>query len=95
MICCIILSFNSILLILIPNIAEVSRLDSLNDLDLSGNCILDHSMLMPISTLISLHYLNLQENPLACSLMHRQATARYLHKNTSTVKVINNYNYII
>lgn len=71
----------------IEDISGISRFDGLNELDLSENCILDHSALLPLSTLASLRFLNLQGNPLHCHPKHRQATARFLHKNTSTVKV--------
>uniref|UniRef100_A0A182LZH7 LKB1 serine/threonine kinase interacting protein 1 N-terminal domain-containing protein n=1 Tax=Anopheles culicifacies TaxID=139723 RepID=A0A182LZH7_9DIPT len=58
----------------------------LTELDLSGNFIVDHGTLLPLSTLVSLHSLNLLENPLACHPKHRQATARYLNKATSEAK---------
>lgn len=71
----------------IEELSGISRLDALNELDLSGNCLIDHSTLLPLSTLIALQYLNLLGNPLACHPKHRQATSRYLHKNTSSIKV--------
>uniref|UniRef100_A0A182SVC2 LIP1 domain-containing protein n=1 Tax=Anopheles maculatus TaxID=74869 RepID=A0A182SVC2_9DIPT len=58
----------------------------LNELDLSGNFIVDHGSLLPLSTLVALRSVNLLENPLACHPKHRQATARYLNKATSDVK---------
>lgn len=70
----------------IEDLSGISRLDALKELDLSDNCLLDHSNLLPISTLIALHYINLMGNPLYCHPKHRQATARYLHKNTTSVK---------
>ena len=72
----------------LEDISGISRLDSLTELDLSGNCIVDHSNLLPLSTLVSLCYLNLLENPVACHPKHRVATVRYLHKNTSSVKFV-------
>uniref|UniRef100_A0A4Y0BGH5 LKB1 serine/threonine kinase interacting protein 1 N-terminal domain-containing protein n=1 Tax=Anopheles funestus TaxID=62324 RepID=A0A4Y0BGH5_ANOFN len=60
----------------------------LNDLDLSGNFIVDHGALLPLSTLVALRSVNLLENPLACHPKHRQATARYLNKATSGNKFI-------
>ncbi|XP_035909526.1 uncharacterized protein LOC118511039 isoform X2 [Anopheles stephensi] len=59
---------------------------SLSELDLSGNFIVDHGILLPLSTLVALRSVNLLENPLACHPKHRQATARYLNKATSQVK---------
>uniref|UniRef100_A0A182VSY4 LKB1 serine/threonine kinase interacting protein 1 N-terminal domain-containing protein n=1 Tax=Anopheles minimus TaxID=112268 RepID=A0A182VSY4_9DIPT len=58
----------------------------LQELDLSGNFIVDHGTLLPLSTLVVLRSLNLLENPLACHPKHRQATARYLNKATSEAK---------
>uniref|UniRef100_W4VR35 Putative serine/threonine-protein kinase 11-interacting protein n=1 Tax=Corethrella appendiculata TaxID=1370023 RepID=W4VR35_9DIPT len=70
----------------IEDLNGISRLDSLQELDISSNCIIDHSALLPLTTLASLQYLNLLDNPLAYHPKHRQVTARYLHKNTSSVK---------
>ncbi|XP_055596740.1 uncharacterized protein LOC129746859 isoform X2 [Uranotaenia lowii] len=72
----------------IEDLAGISRLLSLTELDVSGNCIVDHSALLPVSTLSLLRYLNVKDNPLACHSKHRQATARYLNKNTSNVKFV-------
>lgn len=71
----------------IEELTGISRLDALNELDLSGNYLLDHSTLLPLSTLVALQCLSLIGNPLACHPKHRQATSRYLHKNTASVKV--------
>uniref|UniRef100_A0A182P8D1 LKB1 serine/threonine kinase interacting protein 1 N-terminal domain-containing protein n=1 Tax=Anopheles epiroticus TaxID=199890 RepID=A0A182P8D1_9DIPT len=60
----------------------------LNELDLSGNFIVDHGTLLPLSTLVALRSVNLLDNPLACHPKHRQATARYLNKATSEAKFI-------
>ncbi|XP_055544801.1 uncharacterized protein LOC129729914 isoform X2 [Wyeomyia smithii] len=72
----------------IEDLTGISRLLALNELDISGNCIIDHAALLPISTLSSLCYLNVKDNPLACHPKHRQATARYLNKNTSRLKFV-------
>lgn len=72
----------------IEDISNVSYLESLIDLDLSENCLLDHSSLLHITALVALQQLNLKENPLACHPKHRQSTCRYLHKNTATVKFV-------
>lgn len=71
---------------LIEDVSGLVRLDALLELDLSGNCMLDHSMLLPLCTLNSLRYLNLAGNPLAFHPKHRSATCRYLSRNASTVK---------
>uniref|UniRef100_A0A336MPB6 CSON003607 protein n=1 Tax=Culicoides sonorensis TaxID=179676 RepID=A0A336MPB6_CULSO len=70
----------------IEEINDVASLDALMILDLSCNCLLDHSSLLPLTALMALQELNLTENPFSCHPKHRQAVARYLHKNTSTVK---------
>ncbi|XP_037024517.1 serine/threonine-protein kinase 11-interacting protein isoform X2 [Bradysia coprophila] len=72
----------------IEDIQGISSLDSLSELDVSGNCILDHSSLLPLSSLINLSYLNLHGNPLSFHPSHRQITAKCLHKNTSSVKFV-------
>ncbi|XP_058455943.1 uncharacterized protein LOC131433132 isoform X2 [Malaya genurostris] len=72
----------------IEDLSGISRLLSLTDLDLSGNCIVDHTALLPVSTLSLLCCLSLQDNPLACHPRHRQATARYLNKKTSKLRFV-------
>ena len=78
----------------IEDISGLDRMLALAELDLSGNCILDHSMLLPLSTLSALCYLNLLGNPLACHPKHRVATARYLNKNAASMKVKNPFQKI-
>lgn len=72
----------------IENLNGLQRLDALIEFDLSNNCLLDHTLLLPLNTLITLKYLNLYGNPLYCHPNHRQATSYYLHKNTASVKFI-------
>ncbi|XP_062545244.1 serine/threonine-protein kinase 11-interacting protein isoform X2 [Armigeres subalbatus] len=72
----------------IEELSGISRLLRLSELDVSGNCIVDHTALLPVSTLSCLCFLNLKDNPLACHPKHRQATARYLNRNTSTSKIV-------
>lgn len=71
---------------LIEDISGLVRLDGLLELELSGNCMLDHSLLLPLCTLNGLRYLNLLGNPLAFHPKHRSATCRYLSRNASTVQ---------
>lgn len=70
---------------LIEDISGLVRLDALLELDLSGNCMLDHSLLLPLCTLNSLRYVNLFGNPLAFHPKHRSATCRYLSRNALSV----------
>ncbi|XP_058820320.1 uncharacterized protein LOC131682671 isoform X2 [Topomyia yanbarensis] len=72
----------------IEDLSDISRLLSLTDLDISGNCIVDHTALLPVSTLSMLCSLNLLDNPLACHPKHRQATARFLNKKTSSGRFV-------
>lgn len=71
---------------LIEDITGLVRLDCLLEVELSGNCMLDHSLLLPLCTLNALRYLNLTGNPLAFHPKHRSATCRYLSRNASTVQ---------
>jgi Leucine-rich repeat (LRR) protein len=68
----------------VEDLTGVTCLDGLCELDLSMNCLLDHSTLLPVSTLAALQYLNLKGNPMSCHPKHRQVSAAYLHKNTSS-----------
>lgn len=43
----------------IEDLNGIARLDSVSELNLSNNCILDHAALTPLSTLIALQYLHL------------------------------------
>ncbi|CAH1718589.1 unnamed protein product [Chironomus riparius] len=70
----------------IEDLSGLVRLDALLELDISGNCLLDHALLLPLCTLSSLRYLNMSGNPLAFHPKHRVATCRYLSKNAATVQ---------
>lgn len=72
----------------LEDISALCRFDGLQELDLSGNCMIDHSILLPLCTLHALRYLNLAGNPLSFHPKHRITTARYLSKNASTVKFV-------
>lgn len=75
---------------LIEDLNGVSKLDLLTELDLSDNCLLDHSVLYPLSSLMTLKYLNLCGNPLFYHTNHRIAAAQFLHRDTRTVKFLLN-----
>ncbi|KAL9877467.1 uncharacterized protein ACN2A1_013824 isoform 4-T5 [Glossina fuscipes fuscipes] len=76
---------------LVEELTGIVRLDALTELDLSDNCLLDHSYLSTLSALITLKFLNLYGNPLHYHPKHRLATAQYLHKNCASVKFILDY----
>lgn len=73
---------------LLDDLMGIVKLDALTDLDLSDNCLLDHTYLLPLSAISTLKFLNLYGNPLQCHPKHRLASSQYLHKNCSTVKFI-------
>lgn len=72
---------------IIKDISGVANFDSLMELDLSANLLLFEIDLIPLSVLASLRSLSLLRNPLAFTPRHRMAVMKYLHDNTSTVKV--------
>ncbi|XP_017063010.2 serine/threonine-protein kinase 11-interacting protein isoform X2 [Drosophila eugracilis] len=72
----------------VEELLDVAKLDALSSLNLSDNCLLEHSQLLPLSALMTLTVLNLQGNPLACNPKHRQATAQYLNKNCASMKFV-------
>uniref|UniRef100_A0A1A9WES2 LIP1 domain-containing protein n=1 Tax=Glossina brevipalpis TaxID=37001 RepID=A0A1A9WES2_9MUSC len=76
---------------LVEDLTGIVRLDALTELDLSDNCLLDHSYLLPLHALITLKFLNLYGNPLYYHPKHRMAAAQYLHKNCVSVKFILDY----
>ncbi|XP_031332646.1 serine/threonine-protein kinase 11-interacting protein-like isoform X2 [Photinus pyralis] len=67
----------------IENIDELAVLINLSELDLSNNCLLEHSGLLPLANLSLLKYLNLVGNPLSFHPCHRMNTAYYLHFNVA------------
>lgn len=71
----------------IEDLHGLPKLEALNELDLSDNCIIDHSMLEPLGLLIALQHLQLQGNPIFFHPNHREETCKYLHKNVASVKV--------
>lgn len=68
----------------IEDIQELSILSKLKELDLANNCLMEHSVLAPLTNLAHLQSLNLQGNPLSFHKQHRSITARYLHSNTAS-----------
>lgn len=71
---------------LIEDISGLVRFDALLELDLTGNCLLDHSLLLPLCSCGALRFLSLIGNPLAFHPEHRSATCRYLSKNAATTQ---------
>lgn len=63
---------------LIDDVSGLVRLENLIELDLSGNCLLDHSHLLPICTCSTLQFLNLSGNPLSFHPKHRTGLYSFL-----------------
>ncbi|KAF5293839.1 hypothetical protein FQR65_LT10977 [Abscondita terminalis] len=63
----------------IEDIRELAVLVNLCELDLSNNCLLEHTCLLPLANLAMLRCLNLAGNPLSYHPYHRMNTVYYLH----------------
>ncbi|CAD6233862.1 GSCOCG00007357001-RA-CDS [Cotesia congregata] len=77
-------SYRSITIIILKNnyiddLTGLENLDCLSELDISYNCLLNHSVLWPLSSITTLLWLNLVGNPLFYHDKHRCCTLRYLH----------------
>ncbi|KAF5294294.1 hypothetical protein FQA39_LY13438 [Lamprigera yunnana] len=72
----------------IEDIQELAVLVNLNELDLSNNCLLEHSCLLPLANLPMLKSLKLSGNPLSYHPRHRMNTAYYLHFNIGNNKFL-------
>lgn len=71
----------------IHSIADIVNFEALATLDLSSNCLIYNTDLVPLSALASLRVLKLMRNPIAYDPNHRMSVVKCLHSNTSTVKV--------
>ncbi|XP_049770837.1 serine/threonine-protein kinase 11-interacting protein [Schistocerca cancellata] len=72
----------------VDTIDGVSRLASLVELDLSGNCLAAHGCLAPLSRLPTLRRLDLRGNPLAFHPRHRVLAAAELHSAALTCEFV-------
>ncbi|XP_058800960.1 serine/threonine-protein kinase 11-interacting protein isoform X2 [Phymastichus coffea] len=72
----------------IDNIHGLQGLDSLVELDLSYNCLTDHSMLWPLETMSMLMWVCLKGNPMAYHPRHRLHTIKHLHPSLSDSKFV-------
>jgi Leucine-rich repeat (LRR) protein len=70
---------------LLEDIYGMARFDSLIELDISNNCLLHHSLLIPLSAQNSLIKLNLAGNPLFFNNKYRTTACGYLSKNCAKV----------
>ncbi|XP_074114306.1 serine/threonine-protein kinase 11-interacting protein isoform X2 [Cotesia typhae] len=77
-------SYRTITIIVLKNnyiddLTGLENLDCISELDISYNCLLNHSVLWPLSSITTLLWLNLVGNPLFYHDKHRSCTLRYLH----------------
>ncbi|XP_078661486.1 serine/threonine-protein kinase 11-interacting protein-like isoform X1 [Branchiostoma floridae x Branchiostoma belcheri] len=72
----------------LDNIEGVESFQKVHELDLSNNCLYDHSMLEPLGFLNFLHMLSLYGNPLSFHPTHRQQTVRHLSPITGMQELI-------
>ncbi|XP_046739064.1 serine/threonine-protein kinase 11-interacting protein isoform X2 [Diprion similis] len=72
----------------IENISGLKGLESLSELDLSYNCLTDHSVLWPLENMSVLLWVSLEGNPLAFHPRHRIFSIKHLHPSVADSKFI-------
>ncbi|XP_046416522.1 serine/threonine-protein kinase 11-interacting protein isoform X2 [Neodiprion fabricii] len=72
----------------IENISGLKGLESLSELDLSYNCLTDHSVLWPLENMSALLWVSLEGNPLAFHERHRIFSIKHLHPSLAYSKFI-------
>ncbi|XP_071565929.1 serine/threonine-protein kinase 11-interacting protein isoform X1 [Temnothorax nylanderi] len=72
----------------IDNLSGLRGLECLTELDLSFNCLTEHSVLWPLRKMSTLLWLSLEGNPLSYHLKHRILTIKYLHPSLSDSKFV-------
>ncbi|XP_034937673.1 serine/threonine-protein kinase 11-interacting protein isoform X2 [Chelonus insularis] len=71
----------------IDNLSGLQNLE-LAELDLSYNCLIDHSSLWPLETITSLLWLNLEGNPIFYHKKHRNLTLKHLYPSLAESKFV-------
>ncbi|XP_017891214.1 serine/threonine-protein kinase 11-interacting protein isoform X2 [Ceratina calcarata] len=61
------------------NLNGLQNLECLTELDLSYNCLTEHSVLWPLENMSTLLWVCLEGNPLAYHPLHRSKSMKYLH----------------
>lgn len=74
----------------VEDIKELATLVNLSELDLSNNCLIEHSQLLSLSYLQNLQRVVLQGNPLSYHPKHRRKTVMYLHIKLPTQFLLDN-----
>lgn len=63
-------------------------LECLTELDLSYNCLTEHSILWPLKKMSTLLWVSLEGNPLSHHPKHRILSLKHLHPSLSDSKVL-------
>ncbi|XP_053986719.1 serine/threonine-protein kinase 11-interacting protein isoform X1 [Hylaeus volcanicus] len=72
----------------IENLNGLQNLECLTELDLSYNCVMEHSTLWVLERMSTLLWISLEGNPLSYHLKHRQLSMKYLHPSLSESKFV-------
>ncbi|XP_025267843.1 serine/threonine-protein kinase 11-interacting protein isoform X2 [Camponotus floridanus] len=72
----------------IDNLNGLQGLECLTELDLSFNCLMDHSVLWPLQQMSTLLWLSLEGNPLSYHPKHRLLSIKHLHPSLSDSKFV-------
>ncbi|XP_077279584.1 serine/threonine-protein kinase 11-interacting protein isoform X2 [Temnothorax americanus] len=72
----------------IDTLNGLQGLECLTELDLSFNCLTEHSVLWPLRKMSTLMWLSLEGTPLSYHLKHRRLTIKYLHPSLSDSKFV-------
>ncbi|XP_020279249.1 serine/threonine-protein kinase 11-interacting protein isoform X2 [Pseudomyrmex gracilis] len=72
----------------IENLIGLEGLECLTELDLSYNCLMEHSMLWPLQTMSTLMWMSLEGNPLSYHPQHRALSIIHLHPSLSDSKFV-------
>ncbi|KAK9879338.1 hypothetical protein WA026_004189 [Henosepilachna vigintioctopunctata] len=72
----------------LEDLSELETLVNISELDLSDNCLIDHTTLEAISHMATLQWLSLTGNPLSYHIKHSSRTCVYLHLNIEPQRFI-------
>ncbi|XP_011346025.1 serine/threonine-protein kinase 11-interacting protein isoform X2 [Ooceraea biroi] len=72
----------------IDNLNGLQGLECLTELDLSYNCLMDHSVLWPLEKMSTLLWVSLEGNPLSYHSKHRMLCTKHLHSSLSNSKFV-------
>ncbi|XP_012253946.2 serine/threonine-protein kinase 11-interacting protein isoform X2 [Athalia rosae] len=72
----------------IDNLSGLQGLDFLSELDLSYNCLTEHSVLWPLESMSALLWISLEGNPLSYHPKHRLLSIKHLHPSIADSKFV-------